>query len=154
MRHGAAEDIAPTGHDADRRLTPAGRATVRRVAVALRQQATVAPRIVVSSPYARATETAEIVRAIVCPDGDALAIEPDLVPNGSAYDLVLRIARRGVPALLVGHQPNIEAVARSLSAPAGTRWPGFRTSTVVILDAGGQPPPFRFAGAIDPSELE
>jgi phosphohistidine phosphatase len=64
LRHGTAEEINPGGSDAERRLTPAGRGEVRRAAECARR-ARVAPTLILSSPYVRAVETAEITAAVL-----------------------------------------------------------------------------------------
>lgn len=170
MRHGAAEDSAPSGRDRDRALTPSGRLAVHRVALALRDQKLPAMGRILASPLVRAQETAEIMRSIV---GPRLTIETDedLVPDGFAYDLAVRVAATGHGTLLVGHQPNIEMVARALAAPvsvqpragqvgaeptasSGARMPaGFRTATIVGFAVSGRPPPYRIAVALDPNDL-
>lgn len=167
MRHGAAEDVAPSGRDADRTLTPAGRATVRRVALALRDAGAAPVGRIIASPLVRAQETAEIMQSILGPHLD-IDTDDSLEPDGSAYDLAMRTARAPHDTLLVGHQPNIEVVARSLLAPlpratgptpsagasALVRMPaGFRTATLVGFHVGGRPPPFPLAFAIDPAAL-
>lgn len=169
MRHGAAEDTAPTGRDADRRLTFAGRVTVERVALALRGSGERSIGQVIASPFVRAQETAEIMRAILCPHVD-IDTDEDLTPDGSAYDLAARLCSARLDTLLVGHQPNIEMVARAIIArpsytgplagpaarPSGppARLPsGFRTATVVGFQLEGRPPPYALALAIDPSAL-
>ena len=63
MRHGPAEDDAPTGRDADRVLSAAGRERVRLVAQAL-EDGGESPFAILSSPMARALETAEIVAEV------------------------------------------------------------------------------------------
>ncbi|MBN9165380.1 MAG: histidine phosphatase family protein, partial [Myxococcales bacterium] len=63
MRHGPAEDNAPTGRDEDRALTPAGRERTRAVARAL-LAADEAPLTIIASPLVRALQTAEIVAAV------------------------------------------------------------------------------------------
>src|SRR4051812_9306069 len=63
MRHGPAEDSSASGRDADRVLTVAGRERVRLVAQALMDGAEY-PFTIVSSPLARALESAEIVAEV------------------------------------------------------------------------------------------
>jgi phosphohistidine phosphatase len=115
MRHGAAEDRSLTGRDSDRALTPAGRAAVHRVAVALRAATTGPIEQILSSPLLRAQQTAEIVRAVLCPQVD-IETDDDLTPDAAAYDLAVRVASQARSTLLVFHQPNIEMVARALAA--------------------------------------
>lgn len=163
MRHGAAEDVSSTGRDADRALTSAGGAVVRRVALALRGQQ--APGRIIASPLVRAQQTADIVRQVLCPHVE-IDTDEDLVPEGSAYELAVRLSSMTCDTLLVGHQPNIEMVARAIVAPPGPRvpaasspglstWmpPSFRTATVVAFHVEGRPPPYRLALAVDPNAV-
>ncbi len=176
MRHGAAEDRAPTGRDSDRSLTPAGRAIVGKVALTLRDAQPAPIERLIASPLVRAQQTAEIVRSILCPDLD-IDTDEDLAPDASAYDLTVRLAASSRVVFLVGHQPNIEMVARALARPtlnphtppsvrlaaaarahASGRPPlrlpvGFRTAAVVGFRLEGRPPPYVIAVSIDPSQL-
>ena len=63
MRHGPAADDSPSGRDADRALTPAGRERVTLVAKALTEGGE-EPFAILSSPLVRAVETAEIVAEV------------------------------------------------------------------------------------------
>lgn len=109
IRHAIAEEVAasPRRDDASRRLTDEGRSKMQRAARAL-------PRLlgdlalVVSSPLARAVETAEIVVAAY-PDPPQLVEEGWLGPEfDSAAALRFFVAQRAVPSLaLVGHEPNL-----------------------------------------------
>ena len=59
LRHGTAEDGKPGGNDADRALTPDGKKKLRdTLRVAAKSGAT--PKLIISSPYRRALETAAI----------------------------------------------------------------------------------------------
>lgn len=134
VRHAKAESSHPLG-DAARRLTPEGRAAFREQAQAFAAAARVAR--ILTSPYARARETAELL-AEAC----GAAVEPDdaLASGRSTPQELVRIARvRGDGTVLVGHNPEVAgAVAlvagRELPVPpgsiaclevddAGTGWP-------------------------------
>lgn len=173
MRHGAAEDFAATGRDADRALTSAGGETVRRVALALRGSHPRPIGRIIASPLVRAQQTAEIVRSVLCPGVD-IAVDEDLSPDESAYGLAVRLASAACDTLLVGHQPNIEMVARAIVAPcvpggaagglaapftpvpgvAGRMPSSFRTATVVGFHVEGRPPPYRLVLSVDPSAVQ
>jgi len=64
LRHGIAEETSSTGRDSDRRLTDEGRRklrqTLQRVA-----DAGVSPDLLLTSPYVRARQTAEIAKEIL-----------------------------------------------------------------------------------------
>ena len=63
MRHGPAEDQAPTGRDFDRKLTSSGRARTELAAHELGRWER--PKRVISSPLVRTIETAEIVVSVL-----------------------------------------------------------------------------------------
>lgn len=148
MRHGPAEDRAPSGRDFDRVLTRAGRDVVERSARALHGARGAAGLRVVSSPFRRARETAEVMMAIV--GRGELEIHEDL---GADRDLPLALVREvhegGEDALFVGHQPIVEELVRALAHPAHPSLPaGFRTATIVgLTHAAGA---WALAGVIDP----
>ena len=58
LRHGIAEDASPGQADADRALTPEGIKRLREILKRART-ASVAPTVIVTSPYVRARQTAE-----------------------------------------------------------------------------------------------
>src|SRR6185503_11429291 len=134
MRHGPAEDHAPSGRDFDRALTPAGRALVQAMAEALRAERRADLPRVLSSPRARARETAAIVREALGPPGapvelhDGLGGEHPRPPEPAAER-----AEAHADALLVGHRPPVEELARALIAPKPLLFSGFRTATIVAL---------------------
>jgi phosphohistidine phosphatase len=103
MRHAAARDRAPSGRDEDRELTAEGRTRAEAVARGL---AVLSPPIavVLSSPLARARETAEpCARALHL--GSARETSA-LVPGSDPSLVAAELARGGWSSvLLVGHQP-------------------------------------------------
>ncbi len=108
VRHAKAEPSA--GDDAARRLTPDGRARFVRLLAAL--GARLAVSRVVTSPFTRARETAELLaRATGAPLGE----EPRLASGASEGDELLALVRAAAPGTaLVGHNPELaEAVARA-----------------------------------------
>ncbi len=122
IRHAHAGDRDPDRwpDDRDRPLTDKGRKTQRSVSRAL-GKLDLAPGRVLTSPWARAAETAEILvselslRAPAVPV-EALAAEPDLVR------LADDIGDPGPDAIvaLVGHSPWMEALAALLLTDSAT----------------------------------
>ncbi|MGB3123311.1 MAG: phosphohistidine phosphatase SixA [Pseudomonas sp.] len=98
LRHGEAEGHART--DAERNLTEHGRGEVLRSAAHLIGQPISA---IIASPYARAQQTAQLVR-------DALGFVPDirtvpwLTPEGNPLQVLERLDTDD-SVLLVSHQP-------------------------------------------------
>src|SRR5579872_1339557 len=81
FRHGHAEDAKAGRPDSGRALTDEGRKKAAEVVKSARR-AGVAPSLIVSSPYLRAVETAEIAVEGFGYAGDILRTET-LVPHGS-----------------------------------------------------------------------
>ena len=139
MRHGPAEDRAPTGRDFDRALTPAGREVVARSARALheaRRPLGLRPFRVLSSPLRRARETAEIVAALGSP-APRVELHDDLAADaGVPLRLVRELAAAGVDVLLVGHQPIVEQLGGELLHPVLPALPGgVRTARIVAIES-------------------
>lgn len=103
VRHAIAASAAPTGSDADRALTDAGRAEFERVARGLAAFGC-RPKLVLHSPLRRARETAELLeRALPC----ALQSCPELADAPSA-ELLAQL--RTTDVALVGHEPWLSAL--------------------------------------------
>ena len=114
LRHGSAERIQPGGSDAERKLTAAGREEVRR-AIAGSRRAKMAPTLILSSPYARAIETAEIAVQVLGFTGKIVRTEA-LVPSASPEQVWHEICNRQdeVQVLLAGHEPLLSRLAAYL----------------------------------------
>ena len=109
FRHGIAEDHAPSGRDADRRLTDEGRQKLRRV-LERAHTAGVRPSLILSSPYKRAIETAEIAARELGYDGKIVRSER-LTPDSSPSDVwtEIRDHRDESAILIAGHEPLFSA---------------------------------------------
>ena len=109
LRHGIAEDRAPTGRDADRRLTEEGRQKLRRV-LERAHAAGVSPSLILSSPLKRAVETAEIAARELGYENKIVRVDA-LTPDSSPSDVWAEIhVRREEPSiLLAGHEPLFSA---------------------------------------------
>jgi phosphohistidine phosphatase len=126
VRHAQAE--AKTSSDAARRLTPEGRAGFAAHARALAPRLSVAR--IVTSPFARARETADLLAAAI-----GVAVEEDgaLASGASAGEDLLALGRRlGAGAALVGHNPEF---AEAIALAAG-RAVDVRPGAVAAIDAG------------------
>jgi phosphohistidine phosphatase len=138
LRHGTAEDIQAGGSDFARKLTPAGREEVRHTIECARPA--MAPTLILTSPFARAMETAEIAAAVVSYTGNIVRTEA-LVPNASP-DLVwqeIRSRPDESQILLAGHEPLLsQLTAYLLNCP--TLQVDVRKATLVRIDID------RFAG--------
>src|SRR4051812_47187655 len=132
MRHGPAADDSPSGRDADRALTAAGRERVAAVAKAL-VDAGEEPFAILSSPLVRAVETAEIVAEVTHLDRRAredkkaqlggatggLEIRRELGMGTEKLGLLAELVRaRRKRVMVVGHEPDLSMLVMSLVGPA------------------------------------
>jgi phosphohistidine phosphatase len=109
LRHGIAEDRAASGRDADRELTEEGRVKLHRV-LKRAAAAGVEPSLIISSPYKRAVETAEIAASELKYKGEILrkgALTPDSSPPSVWSEI--REHRDEPSILLAGHEPLFSA---------------------------------------------
>jgi phosphohistidine phosphatase len=153
MRHGPAEDTAPSGVDGDRALTPSGRERVRSVAKAL-GAAGEEPLRIVSSPLVRAVQTAEIV-AIVTKIGDrggSVEVRRELSPGGDATRLVYRLAGEGAKRLMVvGHEPDLSALVGNLLGEFSLP---FEKAMVIALQPVAEGASAKLRFVLDPKSLK
>ncbi len=108
LRHGIAFDADARRHesDSDRRLTPEGEKKIRRIAGNLRTLG-VELDLVLTSPFARAHRTAEIV-VEVFKIRKKFAVSDDLAVGGSPEALLRHLNEHHTSArsvMLVGHEP-------------------------------------------------
>jgi phosphohistidine phosphatase len=114
IRHGLADRTAWDGDDFDRPLTPEGRARIKRTARRLRDIG-FQPDLMITSPLARARQTAEIVARLIKLGDDVVMdgrLDPDL--DGARLREILA-ERAGLEAVaLVGHEPSFSTVISEL----------------------------------------
>ena len=110
LRHGLAVERGTRGFDDDaaRPLTPKGRRQLRKISVAVKK---LEPDfdLILSSPFLRAKQTAEIVAAGLKLKR-RLKFSNALAPGGTAEILLRQLAReKPMPekVLLVGHEPDL-----------------------------------------------
>lgn len=116
LRHGIAEENAASGNDRDRSLTPEGRRKLRQVLEAA-ADAGVDPALILTSPFKRAVQTAEIAQTVLKYKNELLRTEA-LVP-GAAVEQVwdeIRAHREESSLMLVGHNPLFTELAAYLLA--------------------------------------
>lgn len=111
IRHGEAEDLAPTDHD--RELTERGKERVARASRVLKRLG-VAPMSIYTSPRIRAKQTAKLI-------GDALDIEPTIVEdvnfgfNTSHVKGFLQDLSSKDEVMFVGHNPDMSQIVHKLT---------------------------------------
>jgi phosphohistidine phosphatase len=113
LRHGIAVDYGAPGYarDADRPLTPEGERKLARIADAM-EALELSFDLILSSPYTRARQTAEIV-AEALDARKRLEFSDDLTPDGSFKKLIEWINCLKSPpenVLLVGHEPHLSGL--------------------------------------------
>ena len=133
LRHGIAEDRAPSGRDADRRLTEEGRAKLRRV-LERAHSAGVSPSLILSSPYKRALETAEIAAHELGYGGRIVRVG-SLAPDASPPQVwnEIRQHRSESSILLAGHEPLFSATVAFLLGSTHAMV-NFRKGALVRID--------------------
>jgi phosphohistidine phosphatase len=105
LRHGVAEDGQPGQPDSERPLTPDGRKKLRNV-LRTAASAGVAPSLILTSPYKRALQTAQLAAEILDYKGELLrtkALEPASAPK-AVWDEI-RVHKDEAQILLSGHEP-------------------------------------------------
>ena len=132
LRHGIAVEPGTPGYekDADRPLTPEGERKLRQIADAM-EALELSFDLILSSPYLRARQTAEIV-AETLKARKRLELSDCLRPGGSSkklIDLLTRLQPSPDAVLLVGHEPYLSGLISLLVA-------GDTTSAVVMKKGG------------------
>ena len=119
LRHAIAEEARPGQPDAERALTDEGRDKLRRV-LKHAQEAGVVPSVILSSPYRRAIETAEIAAEVLGYAGK-VARTGALTPDASPFDAweEIRSHRDERAVLAASHEPLMSTMtAFLLGSPA------------------------------------
>jgi phosphohistidine phosphatase len=114
LRHGIAEDAGPGHPDSERALTSEGREKLRRVLKRARA-AGVAPDLILSSPYRRAIETADVAVEALEYQGKVVRT-PALLADASPFDAWEEIRSRHDErsVLLASHEPLMSSMAAFL----------------------------------------
>jgi phosphohistidine phosphatase len=110
MRHGLAEEPTPKGDDAARKLTEKGADKIRKAAVGMRA-AGLAFNMILTSPAARAAETAEIVASEL--GGPKPKAAPELSTGASPASALEALIKLRLPesVLVTGHEPTLSRLA-------------------------------------------
>jgi len=119
LRHAIAEEGVPGQPDAERALVPEGRRKLKEV-LRLARQADTAVSLILTSPYRRARETADLVADLLANDAELLESSA-LGPDSQAETVWQEVrAHKSVDSvLLVSHEPLMSATtAFLLNCPA------------------------------------
>lgn len=128
VRHGKADQDSPTGMDRDRPLLPRGVEQARWLGERL-ATADARPALIITSPYARAIETARLIQAALdCP----LDTETSLQTGRRASEAAKEVERRAAdgPLVVVGHNPQLEDLIELLTG----REVIMRTGQAAVVD--------------------
>jgi phosphohistidine phosphatase len=146
LRHAEAEDVSPTGRDADRRLTDEGKKRMRAVAKAIAKLDPGYDAVLVS-PLVRARETAVPV-AEACGFKASLTETRNLAPNADPIEVLHELARLGpASALLVGHQPHFGRLFGLLLSGRSDLEVPMKKASLAAFEAGSDP-------SLGPAELK
>lgn len=132
LRHGIAVERGTAGYDVDaeRPLTADGKKKMRQIANAMKAM-DLSFDLILSSPYVRAKQTAEIVAGVLMVEKN-LELSLNLEPEGSFQHLVNELrecyaTRRSV--LLIGHEPQMsQAISIFLAGTDGV---------LIVMKKGG-----------------
>jgi len=146
LRHGKAGSPRASNDDA-RELTDTGRAALR-AATPLWRRLNLRPDVVLSSPLARALQTAELVCDAV---GGSPTVDDRLKPGASWGDMARAMAAHpdARRVMFVGHEPDLSSAVTHLTGAASVR---MRKGGLACLEFYGVPEPGggEIAWLIDP----
>ena len=138
LRHGVAVERGTAGfeRDADRPLTAKGERRMERIVDAM-EAMDLSFDVILSSPYVRARQTAEIVaRGLGLKK--KLEFTDDLTPGGESRALVTALNRRDPrpdSVLLVGHEPYLSELLSTLTCGDGRMLIDFKKGGLCKLEA-------------------
>ena len=136
LRHGIAEDEKPGTPDPRRALTKEGREKLESV-LKRAADAGVKPTAILTSPYLRAVQTAEIAARILKHEADAIRTD-SLVPGSSPEAIWndIRAHRTEEQLLLAGHEPLLSHLTTYLLNAPSLRVE-FKKGALVRIDVEG-----------------
>lgn len=156
VRHGIAQEPSLVARDEDRRLTEEGARELAAIGRGLKHLG-VAPALILTSPLARAVQTAGILAHELDGDQPARVWNP-LAPGHSAERIVDAIAEfdEATALMLVGHQPTMGEIASTLvTGSRGLADFPFRPGAVAAIGVHAIPPRERgsLLWFLDPRQL-
>lgn len=136
MRHGNAmrRDNPACPPDPERPLTKKGIYRTRSAAGGLRSLG-IFPKVIVSSPYLRAMQTAEIVARVFDLDPNNIVKSDALKPKSEPKSLILELALiQGSAILCTGHATNLDLVIAEILGHSGAPCTKLKKSGVACLE--------------------
>ncbi len=119
LRHGIAEEAAQGSSDEARALVPEGSRKVRSV-LRVAKAAGVSPSVILTSPYKRAVQTAQLAAETLGFEGELIQTKA-LAPGSSPEEVwgEIRLQKQADELLLSGHEPLLsQTIAYLLAAPS------------------------------------
>jgi len=135
LRHGIAENFNPGG-DPSRSLTKEGMKKVEEIAQFLNGK--ISPDVILTSPYVRAVQTAEIAADVF---GMKKKVENSdaLLPGRDSEDTLIELkARNENEVFLVGHNPHLSDLASDLISD-GAAYLQLKKASVTCIEFSGTP---------------
>jgi phosphohistidine phosphatase len=140
VRHGIAVEVGEHGvrKDAERFLSEEGRRKTTAVGRGLKRLG-IKPDLILTSPLARARETAELIAAAHDPGLPFEVFDP-LAPGGDFIEVVRELKERSVAdIMLVGHMPEVaEWVSMFVGGDPGMEFT-FKRASVACIHFEGPP---------------
>lgn len=141
LRHGIAEDESAGVSDADRALTLDGKRKLRHVLKSVAESGA-KPSLILSSPFKRALQTAEVASSVLGYAGQVLRTKV-LLPSGSPEQVweEIRVHKGEAELMLVGHNPLFDALGPYLLGTPSLHM-DFKKGAVMRVDIesfGAQP---------------
>lgn len=156
IRHGAAMEQAPSARDEDRELSRAGMADMETIAIGLAAIAQ-PPDIVITSPYRRARQTADIVARVLgrLPVREEPALASGAEPENMLAALAAHYEGNSGGIALVGHEPDLGRFVSYALAGAGRSFHPLRKGAACLLEFPAKPRAGNASleWALDPSHL-
>jgi phosphohistidine phosphatase len=139
LRHANAVKRDPVEYpdDSRRPLADAGHKEAKKVARRLHKMG-VQIDLILSSPYVRARETAEVVRKHLHLEKNRLVLADQLLPLGNTFQLIADIQARGPldGLLLVGHEPLLSELISVLLSGDASLSLSMKKGNICCLDVG------------------
>jgi phosphohistidine phosphatase len=137
VRHGIAVDRTDPKSPAEpeRPLTAKGVQKSRQAALGLKEMG-VKPDLILTSPYVRAAQTAEIFAEALGVSQEKIRACEDLKPAGNPPDVVKEAARlRAKEAMCFGHAPHLDQMIAQLAGARGT-FTALKKAGVACMEQG------------------
>ncbi len=150
IRHAIAEDRRPDQDDAARELTPEGARKMKQIVRGLRELEVELARVL-TSPWARARQTAELL----APVSAAPPAATELLCRAPDAELLARIAEPGGVTAVVGHEPWLGELVAWLAFGDARRGDALalKKGSVVELEGSAVPGGMMLRGILQPRVL-